>query len=104
VTILKWFAKKFKKSSHKIIFRDFIKNALLFLFMYRFGLENFSIGFIVLFAAIAIWDLVWKFLGMWKTAKRNSPIWFVCMGIFNTLGILPILYLYVFSREKKRKR
>ncbi|MBI4116289.1 hypothetical protein HY449_00930 [Candidatus Pacearchaeota archaeon] len=72
--------------------------------MYRFWLESFGIGIITLLVAIAIWDLVWKFLGMWKAAKRNSPIWFVAIGIFNTIGILPILYLYVFSREKKRGR
>lgn len=71
--------------------------------MYRFGLESLGIELIILFVAIAIWDLVWKFLGMWKAAKKNSPIWFVAIGILNTLGILPILYLYVFSKGKKKR-
>ncbi len=76
--------------------------------MYKYLFENFGLGFVILIAIIAVWDLVWKFLGMWKAAKKNSPIWFICIGIFNTIGILPILYIYVFSRDnskgKKRKR
>ena len=72
------------------------------------GLEGVGAGLIILFVAIAIWDLVWKLFGMWKAAKKNSPIWFAAIGIFNTIGILPILYIYVFSKGdfkgKKRRR
>ena len=59
---------------------------------------------ICLFVIVVIWDAVWKFMGMWKAAKNNSIPWFICIGIFNTIGILPILYIYVFSKKKKRSR
>jgi|TARA_Y100000310_G_scaffold334040_2_gene412851 hypothetical protein len=47
-----------------------------------------------------IWEFVWKGLGMWKAAKRNSSIWFVALLLFNTAGILSILYIYLFSEMK----
>lgn len=53
-------------------------------------------------AVISIWDVVWKFMGMWRAAQKKSLVWFICLGIFNTVGILPILYLYVFSKKGKK--
>lgn len=42
---------------------------------------------------IAIWDLVWKAIALWRAAQRKEAIWFVVILILNTAGILPILYL-----------
>lgn len=47
---------------------------------------------------IFTWTAVWKLLAMWKSAKKGSVIWFVVLALFNTVGILPILYIYVFSK------
>ena len=52
------------------------------------------------FLAVA-WALVWKGLALWKAARKGERVWFVALLIINTLGILEILYLYVFS-EKSR--
>jgi hypothetical protein len=58
---------------------------------------NIGVGGTVLVLLLAIWELVWKGLGLWKAAQNRQTAWFVAILIFNTLGILPILYLYVFS-------
>ena len=58
---------------------------------------------IAIMMVVMIWDLVWKLKAMWKAARKNSSIWFVILLLFNTAGILPILYLYVFSEMKKHK-
>jgi len=42
---------------------------------------------------LAIWDGVWKVIGMWKSARNNQVAWFICIAIFNTLGLLPIIYI-----------
>ena len=52
------------------------------------------------FLAVA-WALVWKGLALWKAARKGERVWFVALLIINTLGILEILYLYVYS-EKSR--
>ncbi len=40
-----------------------------------------------------LWDSVWKLIAMWKAGRNNEPVWFVCLAIFNTMGILPIIYI-----------
>ncbi len=49
-----------------------------------------------------IWSLVWKALALWKSARKNSVVWFIILLIINTLGILEILYLFVFSELGKK--
>ena len=54
------------------------------------------------------WSYVWKLLALWKSARKNSPVWFILLAIVNTMGILEILYIFVFSEMKtnnsKRKK
>jgi hypothetical protein len=35
---------------------------------------------------------------MWKSARHNQLAWFICLAIFNTAGILPILYILCFQK------
>lgn len=63
-----------------------------------------SVGFVTtILVAIILWSLIWKFFGLWKSARNNSIIWFIVLALTNTLGILPILYIYVFSKIKPKK-
>lgn len=48
---------------------------------------------------VLIWSLVWKGLALWKAARRGTSVWFVVLLVVNTVGILDILYLYVFSKK-----
>lgn len=57
----------------------------------------------VLIAAL-IWSAIWKALGLWKSARNKSIVWFIVIFLVNTLGILEILYIYVFSKMKRSKR
>ncbi len=63
---------------------------------------------LLLLVAIIIWEGVWKLVAMWKSAKNNSTAWFIILAIVNTVGILPILYIFIFSRccksQKKNKK
>ena len=49
---------------------------------------------------LAIWDGTWKVIGMWKSARNNQLAWFICIAIFNTAGILPIVYLLGFQKDR----
>ena len=53
---------------------------------------------------VLAWTFVWKGMALWLAAKNDSKPWFVVLLIVNTLGILEILYLYVFSKTKKSKK
>jgi hypothetical protein len=52
----------------------------------------------IILAIIGIWSLVWKGLALWKASKKNHMIWFIIILVINTIGILEILYIYVFSK------
>ena len=51
--------------------------------------------FIPIIIIVGIWDCVWKLIAMWKAGRNNHLAWFICIAIFNTIGILPIIYILI---------
>lgn len=62
----------------------------------------------ILIVLLVLWDIIWKALGLWYSARNKDKIWFVILLLLSTAGILPILYLYFktsfFKRKKKNKK
>jgi hypothetical protein len=56
-------------------------------------------GLVILFVIIAIWSGVWKAIALWKSARHRQIAWFVVLCIFNTIGILEIVYLAWFQKD-----
>jgi len=52
---------------------------------------------------LALWDAVWKLIGMWRAGRNNDLAWFICIAIFNTLGILPIIYILMDNNKSEKK-
>jgi hypothetical protein len=52
---------------------------------------------------LVLWDMVWKAIAMWRAARNNELVWFICIAVFNTLGILPIIYLILNKKHKEVK-
>lgn len=48
------------------------------------------------------WSLLWKGLALWKSAQRKEKIWFIVLLVINTVGLLEILYLFVFSKYERK--
>lgn len=53
---------------------------------------------------IALWELIWKGIALWKCGRHNQLAWYICILIFNTAGILPIIYLLFFQRRTRKRR
>lgn len=70
------------------------------------GLVAFSISTIVILAIISIWSLIWRGLGLWHSARDSKSSWFIVILLFSdlTIGILPIIYIYLIRKRKKKKR
>ena len=64
------------------------------------SLANFPIWIIIVVSVLALFDAVMKVIAMWKSARNNHLVWFIFIAIFNTVGILPIVYL-VLHRKKE---
>lgn len=58
----------------------------------------------LLIGIVLLWSLIWKALALWKAAAKKQIIWFIVFLFVNTLGILEILYIYVFSKMKSKPR
>jgi hypothetical protein len=54
---------------------------------------------VTLLVLVAIWDTVWKLIALWKSGRNNQLAWFICLAIFNTAGILPIIYILFFQKK-----
>jgi sorbitol-specific phosphotransferase system component IIC len=64
------------------------------------GMLTWLIPIIVL---CSIWDTVWKLIGMWRAGRNNDLAWFICIAIFNTMGILPIIYILLDNNKSEKK-
>ncbi|MDO8517480.1 MAG: DUF5652 family protein [Nanoarchaeota archaeon] len=74
------------------------------------GLEVSTTAFTILLI-LTFWELIWKLIALWNCGKNNHLGWFIAIGVINTVGILPIVYLLFFNKKKaiktakvKRKR
>lgn len=65
------------------------------------NLESFVMALTPYLLYIIIWDSVWKGIALWKSGRKNQFVWFICLFIFNTVGILPLVYLIFFQKGKK---
>lgn len=52
------------------------------------------------FGVLALWSLIWSGLALWKSARNNDRYWFLAFLVLHTAGILEILYLFVFAKNK----
>ena len=59
-------------------------------------------GMTVLFMCLMIRELVRKGIALWKAGTQKRLARFVCLFIFNTAGILPILFLAFFQKKGKK--
>jgi hypothetical protein len=50
---------------------------------------------------IALWEIVWKLIGLWKSARAGHKAWFICIALINTMGILPIIYILMQKNKNK---
>lgn len=63
-------------------------------------MKTLPLALLIIIIVAAIWDAVWKLIAMWKSARNNELAWFICLAIFNTVGILPILYILFFQKSE----
>ncbi len=52
---------------------------------------------------LLIWEMIWKGFGLWKAGRNNQIKWFIAIFLLNTVGILPLLYIGFFQKEKNKK-
>ena len=49
---------------------------------------------------IVIWSAIWKAIALWKSARNKQIVWFVVLCILNTIGLVEIIYLAFFQKDR----
>lgn len=44
-------------------------------------------------------DIILRAVALWRAARANQILWFISLLLFNTMSILPIIYLVFFAQE-----
>lgn len=55
----------------------------------------------IIFLAAIIWTIPWKGIALWRAAQNQHRVWFVILLVVNTLAVLDILYIFIFSKKEK---
>ena len=66
-----------------------------------FEFAAFNTILLSLILILVFWELFWKGIALWKSARNDQKKWFIAMLLLNTAGILPILYIYIFQSGRK---
>ncbi len=50
---------------------------------------------------LVIWTLFWKAYALWRAGRNNQPVWFFILFVFESIGLLPMIYLRFFQKKRK---
>lgn len=62
----------------------------------------YSAGVTALIIVLVVWSVIWKGIALWKAGRNGHLAWYIVMLIFNTAGILEIIYIFAFSKTAGR--
>ncbi len=66
-------------------------------------ITNIFSTWVELFILLGIlWTIPWKGVALWKSARQNEKWWFIALLVVNTVGLLEILYIFVFSKKEEK--
>ena len=64
--------------------------------------EGATLNMLIVYLIIGLSILLFKALALWHSARHSQKWWFAAVLILNTLGILPLVYLFFFRPDRKK--
>lgn len=64
--------------------------------------QDFINHYAWLIAVLALWELAWKGVALWKAARNDDKAWFIILLLINAVGLLSIAYIFVFSKRPSK--
>ncbi len=65
-------------------------------------LPQLSIGLLLGLLTILVYSTILKGIALWKAARGGQKKWFIVLLVVNTMGILELLYIFVFSKKNNK--
>jgi len=62
-------------------------------------MDTLTTSQIVILVLALIWGIGWKGWALWRAARNEAKVWYIVLLLVNTLGILEILYIFIFSQK-----
>lgn len=56
--------------------------------------------FNLLLLLVIVWSLTWKGIALWKASRNNQLNWFIAILVINMVGLLEIIYISFFQKNK----
>lgn len=66
-------------------------------------MEKLLTDYMWVLIVLVIWSTPWKGMALWRSARRGHMGWFIVLLVVNTLAILDILYIFIFSEFGTQK-
>ena len=57
---------------------------------------------LIVWIMVALAIILFKGLALWQSARHSQKWWFIALLILNTIGILPLIYLFFFRPDRKK--
>lgn len=68
----------------------------------RMEKENGSFNFkSPLLFFVIVWSIIWKGIALWHAARNRQLPWFLSLLIVNTVGLVEIMYLIFFRKDRQ---
>lgn len=58
--------------------------------MFNWRMPDLGAGIFILI----LWEVIWKGIALWKSAKRGDLLWFIAIFLINLFGLVSIFYLW----------
>lgn len=55
--------------------------------------QDLPVFLIPLLVFLSIWESIWKAIALYRAGGNKDVAWFIVIFVFNTVGILPIIYI-----------
>ena len=63
-------------------------------------LQQFGVFLLPVLAIVLVWSFAIKGVALWTSARKGHKVWFVVFLLINDIGVLELIYLTWFSKEK----
>ena len=51
---------------------------------------------------LVVWSAIWKGIALWKAARRDQLGWYIALLIINSVGVLPIIYIFLVAPRQPK--
>lgn len=69
-----------------------------------FGFFGNLASFFAIITILAIFGVILKGLSLWRAGRRGQKWWFISILIVNSLGILPLIYLFIHRNKTEKSK